>query len=33
MVPRTGPGLAVRNAVGRAVARTNRIASREAANR
>ncbi|MEU3620055.1 FAD-dependent monooxygenase [Streptomyces sp. NPDC006872] len=33
MVPRTRPGLAVRNAVGRAVGRTNRIASREAANR
>ncbi|WP_262059761.1 FAD-dependent monooxygenase [Streptomyces sp. STR69] len=33
MVPRTRPGLAARNAVGRAVGRTNRIASREAANR
>ncbi|MFC7986754.1 hypothetical protein [Streptomyces sp. NPDC057336] len=33
MVPRTGPGLAVRNAVGRAVSRTHRIASLEAANR
>ncbi|CAM5280705.1 NAD(P)-binding protein OS=Streptomyces rimosus subsp. rimosus (strain ATCC / DSM 40260 / JCM 4667 / NRRL 2234) OX=1265868 GN=SRIM_002235 PE=4 SV=1 [Streptomyces rimosus subsp. rimosus] len=33
MAPRTRPGLAVRNAVGRAVGRTNRIASREAANR
>ncbi|AIJ17491.1 FAD-dependent monooxygenase [Streptomyces lividans] len=33
MVPRTRPGLAVRNAVGRAVGRTNRITSREAANR
>ncbi|QWB27179.1 MULTISPECIES: FAD-dependent monooxygenase [Streptomyces] len=33
MVPRTRPGLAVRNAVGRAVGRKNRIASREAANR
>ncbi|WP_411098364.1 FAD-dependent monooxygenase [Streptomyces sp. x-45] len=33
MVPRTRPGLAVRNTVGRTVGRTNRIASREAANR
>ncbi len=33
MVPRTRPGLAVRNAVGRAVGRTNRITSRQAANR
>lgn len=33
MVPRTRPGLAVRNAVGRAVGRTNRITSRETANR
>ncbi|GGY00944.1 hypothetical protein GCM10010358_63620 [Streptomyces minutiscleroticus] len=30
MVPRTRPGLAMRNAVGRAVGRTNRTASREA---
>ncbi|MFE6776362.1 FAD-dependent monooxygenase [Streptomyces sp. NPDC057702] len=33
LVPRTGPGLAVRNAVGRAVGRTRRITSREPANR
>ncbi|AXK36770.1 monooxygenase [Streptomyces armeniacus] len=33
LVPRTRPGLAVRNAVGRAVGRTSRITSREAANR
>ncbi|MFT9480552.1 monooxygenase [Streptomyces sp. 11-1-2] len=33
MVPRTRPGLAVRNAVGRAVGRMSRITSREAANR
>ncbi|MFE9298451.1 Rossmann-fold NAD(P)-binding domain-containing protein [Streptomyces niveus] len=33
MVPRTRPRLAVRNTVGRAVGRTNPIASREAANR
>ncbi|OZM76202.1 FAD-dependent monooxygenase [Pseudonocardia sp. MH-G8] len=33
MVPRTRPGLAVRNTVARAVGRTSRIAVREAANR
>ncbi|GAA4943982.1 hypothetical protein GCM10023224_28560 [Streptomonospora halophila] len=33
MVPRTRPGLTVRNAVGRAVGRTNQTASREAAYR
>lgn len=33
LVPRTRPGLAVRNTVGRAVGRTNRATSREAANR